>query len=228
MPYAPPDRIPVDVNNAAASSSRMVIDPALVSLPDDEEEDFPSVKSLLRQKARPAAKVAGSRRSSVADPKGKGKARATELTQVPKGTKRKAPPASKEGDTKKPRGRAPGVANYSTEDLDALLDLLEEALPTGAKAWVRVVDDYTAWAEENGRPVRTLKSLETKYKQVNGVFHHYLITANSISFSSLYALRSPLVLVNVRHTSSELIRLSGLPTRRLVLVILMTARLSIS
>jgi hypothetical protein len=63
MPYAPPDRIPVDVNNAAASSSRMVIDPALVSLPDDKEEDFPNVKSLLRQKARPVAKVVGRKAS---------------------------------------------------------------------------------------------------------------------------------------------------------------------
>lgn len=162
MPYPPSVNTTVD-----ASSSRAVIDPALINLPVDNDEDFPSVRDLLREKARPATKVAGSRRSLTADAKGKGKARAAESTRATKGTKRKAPALSRDVDVKKPCGRAPGVENYSPEDVDVLLDLLEEALPTGAKAWANVVDDFGVWAEENGRPVRTFKSLETKYKQVS-------------------------------------------------------------
>jgi hypothetical protein len=67
---------------------------------------------------------------------------------------------------KKRCGRAAGVVNYSSDDLDALLDILEETLPIGAKAWNAARDHFCAWAVENGRPVRTTKSLEAKYKQV--------------------------------------------------------------
>jgi hypothetical protein len=67
---------------------------------------------------------------------------------------------------KKQRGCCAGAANYSTEDIEALLDILEEQLPLGGKAWIAASDDFSKWAEENGWPVRTAKSLELKFKQV--------------------------------------------------------------
>jgi hypothetical protein len=66
----------------------------------------------------------------------------------------------------KKHGQAAGVANYSANDVDALLTILEEHLPLGGQAWATVGDEFNKWAEENGRPNRTAKSLEHKYKQV--------------------------------------------------------------
>ena len=64
-PYPVPTALQV---NADASSSRMphtAIDPTLLPLPDDDDnEDFPDFQSLLKQAAKPATKVAGSRRPS--------------------------------------------------------------------------------------------------------------------------------------------------------------------
>ncbi|EIW51376.1 uncharacterized protein TRAVEDRAFT_41095 [Trametes versicolor FP-101664 SS1] len=60
-------------------------------------------------------------------------------------------------------GRQPGASNYTDEDMDALLDLVEVELPIGQNAWQRITDDFNSWARENGRPPRTQKPLKTKY-----------------------------------------------------------------
>lgn len=150
--------------NAIASSSQIdiPIDPALMPLPDDDETDFPSVKTLLSQKGKATSKVAGSCRPSV----NKGKQCAVPAIPLPgKAAKRKAA-NSIEPDAKKSRGRTPGTANYSTDDLDALMDILEVSQPLGLKAWNNVADEFNQWAEGNDRPVQTTKSLENKFKQV--------------------------------------------------------------
>jgi hypothetical protein len=67
---------------------------------------------------------------------------------------------------KRQKGRAVGAPNYSVEDIEALLDILEVRLPMGAKGWNSVADEFCEWASENGRSARTAKSLELKYKQV--------------------------------------------------------------
>ena len=67
---------------------------------------------------------------------------------------------------KKQRGRVVGAANYLPEDVDALLNILEEQLPLGGKGWLVAADSFFKWAEENGRPFRSAKSLELKFKQV--------------------------------------------------------------
>ena len=134
-------------------------------LADDDDDEPSDIRVKLLQRHTPAAKVAGSRRSSVIDPKGKGKARAADAT--PRGVKRKAS-QSKDHDSKKPRGgRAQGVANYSSEDINALFEILEEVLPIGRKAWGNVKDEFASWADLNGWPVQTAKSLEAKFKQVS-------------------------------------------------------------
>ena len=149
----------------------LVIDPALqIPLPDDNDNDFPPPHQILTSVARPAIKVAGSRRVVNPDPKGKGKGR--EVTPLIRGSKRTSSQMpSEEPDAKRRRGRGPGIANYSNEDIDGLLDILEELLPTGGKGWNTAGDEFRVWAEENGRPVRTAKSLESKYKQVGLNFH---------------------------------------------------------
>jgi hypothetical protein len=67
---------------------------------------------------------------------------------------------------KRQKGRAVGAPNYSVEDIEALLDILEVCLPMGAKGWNSIADEFCEWASENGCSARTAKSLELKYKQV--------------------------------------------------------------
>lgn len=143
--------------------------PALAtSLPVDNNDDFPPAHKILEMVARPSTKVAGARRS-IPEPKGKGKQNLINppaVSQSGKG-KRKAASPLRPGNGKKQRGgRAVGVANYSVEDLDALFNILEEHLPLGGHAWNSAADEYNTWAQENGRPSRTAKSLELKFKQV--------------------------------------------------------------
>jgi len=147
--------------------------PPNLPLPDDRDASLPPPHRLAEKLARPAVKIAGARRAP-ADPKGKGKQRATEpgpSAPVASGSnlKRKAStPLS--GVEKKSKGRAVGAANYSSDDLDGLFDILEELLPLGGNAWNSASDEFNAWAEENGRPTRTSKSLELKFKQVSFMF----------------------------------------------------------
>ncbi|KAG6815925.1 hypothetical protein H0H93_008787 [Arthromyces matolae] len=146
---------------AGSSTSK---DPARIPLPDDDDDDFPPVDRILAKVARPAVKVGGARVRTT-DVKGKGKARAEGPS-----LKRKTPSTmgSEEPESKKPKrgGRSAGVANYTNEDVEGLLDIVEEYLPIGGNAWNSCADEFSEWARENGRPVRTAKSLEAKFKQL--------------------------------------------------------------
>ena len=146
--------------NAVASSSKPVIDISLLDIPDDNED----IKAKLLQRRAPAAKVAGSQRPSAPNLKGKRKAHSNDMSS--NGMKRKTSQLN-DRDAKKPRGgRTLGVANYASDDVDALFDILEVWLPIGAKGWASVEEEFASWAELNGRPPRSAKSLETKFKQV--------------------------------------------------------------
>ena len=59
---------------------------------------------------------------------------------------------SRHTDGKKQCGHTTGAQNYSSEDLDALFNILEECLPLGGHAWNSAGDDFNIWAQENGRP----------------------------------------------------------------------------
>jgi len=48
-----------------------------------------------------------------------------------------------------------------------LLDLVQSILPAGQRGWQKIQVRYNAWATKNGRPSRTVGSLETKFKQVS-------------------------------------------------------------
>lgn len=71
-----------------------------------------------------------------------------------------------------------GASNYTTEDIDALLDILEVQLPLGAKGWNLVGDEFCEWAEGHGHSPRTVKSLKLKFEQVfnRSLTFHWMLT----------------------------------------------------
>jgi len=73
---------------------------------------------------------------------------------------------------KRQSDRFSGAYNYSTMDVDALLDISEKFLPLDSKGWVVAAQAFGRWAEENRRPRRASRSLELKFKQVS----HVMIT----------------------------------------------------
>lgn len=74
-------------------------------------------------------------------------------------------------------GRARGSFNFRVEDLNgklwdeklldlltpALLEVIEEVLPTNPEEWSTVEERFTGWARESNRPGRTHASLLKKY-----------------------------------------------------------------
>ncbi|KDR67831.1 hypothetical protein GALMADRAFT_216203 [Galerina marginata CBS 339.88] len=132
---------------------------------DNDDDEMPA-GILKKPLGKPVTKVAGRRRTIQPDPKGKGKERVVD--SEPKSTKRKALPGDIEGPAakKKRGGRVNGAPNYSEVDVDALLDIVEVRLPVGPIGWTQVGEDFGKWAKSEGRPERTAKSLENKYKQL--------------------------------------------------------------
>jgi hypothetical protein len=136
-------------------------------LPADNDNDFPPAHKILETATYRSVKVAGAQRP-LSKLKGKGKQGAINLaatSQSSKG-KRKATSLLRHADGKKQHGRTTGAHNYFSEDLDSFFDILEECLPLGGHAWNSTGDEFNTWAQENGHPSRTAKSLELKFKQV--------------------------------------------------------------
>ncbi|KAF8335506.1 hypothetical protein F5887DRAFT_1079147 [Amanita rubescens] len=162
-PQADPPALP-------SSSAPPVRDHALANpIPDNDSFNLPPHHKILPTVAQPSPKTAGSRRP-LPD-KAHGKQRATDTGAIAlKNLKRKGGPSLplSQPDAKRPRhgGRATGAANYSAEDVEALLNILETELPLGGHAWNSAADDFNNWAADNGRPSRTVKSLELKFKQL--------------------------------------------------------------
>jgi hypothetical protein len=134
------------------------------------DDEFPRVSTLLERTAKPARKVAGSRRPGSPAPRdlrNKGKASTAGSST---GHRRKASGASPSEPPSKKKavrgGRVLGASNYNEDDLTMLMDILEEVQPTGGKGWNIVAEQFNEWAGENERPTRPAKSLEAKFKQV--------------------------------------------------------------
>jgi hypothetical protein len=66
------------------------------------------------------------------------------------------------------RGRPHGAGNYSSDDIKVLLDFVEEEIPLGQRGWKAIHQRFSKWAQRHRRPQRTVKSLDTKFKQVRG------------------------------------------------------------
>ncbi len=123
----------------------------------------------------PSEKVAGSRRSLKANPKGKGKARMDSSDS----RNRKHEPADEvDARGSKKGGRIKGVANYTDEEVLKLLDFAERELPVGGKGWSRVGLCLRAYAKKVSWPERTDKSIEAKFKQVRHMLHSTLYSTN--------------------------------------------------
>lgn len=72
----------------------------------------------------------------------------------------------KEPDLKKSCDHTAGAPNYSLNDVEAMIDILEVLQPLGVKAWNSALNEFKVWAEKNGHPTHSAKSLENKFKQV--------------------------------------------------------------
>lgn len=139
----------------------------------DSSDELPSVDKVLKL-TKPARKVAGSRRAGTASAKGKEKATG----------KRKAP-LPPHVEAKRMKGRSIGASNYTDEDYELLLDVAAEVLPLAGLGWEAVADVYNERAELAGRPLRSAKSIEAKYKQVNVLylFSFSMLNKNSSGYA---------------------------------------------
>ncbi|KAF8234307.1 hypothetical protein L208DRAFT_1262434, partial [Tricholoma matsutake] len=59
-----------------------------------------------------------------------------------------------------------GAGNYLAADVSALLNFVDHELPLGQRGWKVVHRNYSCWALLHRHPQHTIKSLETKYKQL--------------------------------------------------------------
>jgi hypothetical protein len=140
---------------------------------DDEKENELPEHTLASILAYGKSKPVTTQPPAKATPKGRGKKGVTAgvgvKTKLAAG-KRKQKEIASEGEGEGPRkrgGRQPGSINWSDEDLAAMLDCTDEVLPAGKKEWGRAYDLFVEWAQENSRPVRSLESMEKRFKAVS-------------------------------------------------------------
>lgn len=79
-----------------------------------------------------------------------------------------AKPKAKANAKMKKAGRSAGTSNYSGEDLESLVAIIEEILPIGSPSWDEIGHRFAAWAAENNRPVRDASALKCKYAKLIG------------------------------------------------------------
>ncbi|EIW77799.1 hypothetical protein CONPUDRAFT_156983 [Coniophora puteana RWD-64-598 SS2] len=136
--------------------------------PEDDSDDQAIMAGLSRELAS-AHQAGGSRPSAPAKAKAKGRADVPQASS----SKRKAPhdAADEPVDAKKRtapgfKGRIAGAPNYNNTDVGELLSIVRAVLPIGGRAWQEVERLHNEWAESTGRPTRSAKSLEAKFKQL--------------------------------------------------------------
>lgn len=154
--------------------------PAHIPLPDSPDRDLrdPSVIAECRGYA-PAIKIGGVRhKTTTRAMKGKGK----ENTDMNGGNLPQKCALEDEDELRTKRGRPNSSNNYSSEDVKALLDLVQDVLPLGQKGWQEVHSKFTQWATRHDRPHRKAQSLETKFKQVSStLFYNGVLIAHIAS-----------------------------------------------
>ncbi|KAJ7184569.1 hypothetical protein C8R46DRAFT_1064468, partial [Mycena filopes] len=134
------------------STSAPVIDPRLMPLPNDDDDDLSEPAAIAKSRGlKSAAKVGGVRQVD----KGKKRARSPD-SDSESDTPATAPPAK--------RGRPKGSSNFNDADTGKTLDLAAKYKPMGQKGWARVTRRHNKWARKQNRPVRDAKSLESKFK----------------------------------------------------------------
>lgn len=118
------------------------------------------------------------------------------------------------------RGTPAGSVNFSPEDVELLLMMVEEHLPLGQLGWQKVVKDYNEYAVGEGRPQRAVDSLKHKFTQVSAYMHIFLNYTDRAF--SLQGRRSPQGMAIARRKSST----PATSTIRLRLVLL--SRISVT
>ncbi|PPQ64802.1 hypothetical protein CVT26_002634 [Gymnopilus dilepis] len=189
-PYHPAQPIPMAPAPAVPLDPKLAPNEGDDDDDDDDDDELPPAHEIMaRMRAKPVAKTAGRRRAVQSDPKGKGKQPA--VAPAVNARKRKArgsgeqeEPVAKRGrqsgrqavgaeedeaPTKSRRGgRQPGALKFMDDEIEALLELVAAYLPTGGKGWTKVHEEYADWAAAEGKPLRTLASLERKFKNLVG------------------------------------------------------------
>ena len=65
------------------------------------------------------------------------------------------------------KGSRSGAPNYSSEDVQQLLDITEKMLPIGANYWAAVAASFNNWADAQIKTKREADSLKLKFdKQI--------------------------------------------------------------
>jgi len=67
---------------------------------------------------------------------------------------------------KKRGGRAKDQSNYSSNDVEKLLELVESILPATESQWEKVGESFQNWCSVSKRPYRPLSSLKSKYDSI--------------------------------------------------------------
>lgn len=62
-----------------------------------------------------------------------------------------------------------GALNYSTEDVTAILGIVEEGEPLGANHWAVVASKFTVWVSDNSRPLRDQDYLKNKFDKLANI-----------------------------------------------------------
>lgn len=152
------------------TSAPAAIDSTLLVLLADSDDDLTDPPTIAKvQGYKPNKKIAGSRQ------KAKGKQRAQdEQSHKRKHVLDKEDIEDVEEEASK-HGHPRGAGSYALGDVKVLLDLVKCKLPLGQRGWQIIHHGYVHWARSHNRPVHTMKSLETKYKQVSHRCSHQLL-----------------------------------------------------
>lgn len=81
-------------------------------------------------------------------------------------TETAAPSPSARTTRARKKGRRVGAVNYSADDTEKLLDLVEEVQPMGAQQWAIVANEYAEYAQGEDRPKRDQDSLRNKFDKL--------------------------------------------------------------
>ena len=63
-------------------------------------------------------------------------------------------------------GRKFGLHNYSADEVEKLLDVLEEVTPIGANHWEQIGEIFEAWAKDNGYPACETRLIKLKSEKL--------------------------------------------------------------
>ncbi|KAJ3493768.1 hypothetical protein NLJ89_g10943 [Agrocybe chaxingu] len=135
-----------------SSSTQPIIDPALISLPDDSDDDLTDGPTIAKAHGHlPTSKVAGARCD-------KSKAKAKAAPSAPRGVKGKAKAGAnpsrkrrhqavseddKDEDKGAKHGCPCGSGNYTADDTSTLPDFVKKELPLGQHGWERIHHKFT-------------------------------------------------------------------------------------